>query len=143
MNALILFFLALGVYISLEFIRIKLKLDEVNQKSKELVEKLKGREELDEEALSQILEIQKQMYKYFIISSAIVVAALILIKIVLGDAKVLELPFIVPILNRNWLGALGTYILFYFLISLVGGIAKKVYKNFVKKEANGEKSSNS
>ncbi|HIP90426.1 MAG TPA: hypothetical protein EYH22_02645 [Candidatus Nanopusillus sp.] len=127
---IIIFCIATFVYISLELLRRKINLEEINTKSKEILDKLKSNPELDDSSLKELMDIQKKVYLYFIYSSIVLFGALFIVVHLIPDGPIITLPFVIPILNKNWLGPLGTYILFYFIISSVAGIIKKYIKVF-------------
>ena len=137
LEAIIIFLVSLFVYLSLEFLRSKLKIEELQEKSKKIVEKMKENPNLDDESLKELLEVQRKFYQYFMYSSLILLGVIMILKFAIHDKPIIKLPFKLPLLNKDWLGPLGTYILFYFLVSLLAGLLKKAYKSFLKEKANG------
>jgi len=140
-EAILIFFIAVLVYISLELLKKKMNLEEVNAKSRELLDKLKSNPELDSNSLKELIDIQKRFYLYFIYSSVILLGTLFAIIHLIPNEPILTFPFVIPLLNKNWLGPLGTYILFYLIVSFTANtiklLIKKIYKSFLKEKANG------
>ena len=141
LEIILIFCIAVFVYVSLEILRKKINLEEINTKSRELLDKLKSNPELDDKSLKEFMDIQKRMYMYFIYSSIILFGALFIVAHLLPNSPVLTFPFTIPLLNKNWLGPLGTYILFYLIVSFTADttklLIKKIYKSFLKEKANG------
>jgi len=141
LEIILIFCIAVFVYVSLEILRKKINLEEINTKSRELLDKLKSNPELDDKSLKEFMDIQKRMYMYFIYSSIILFGALFIVAHLLPNNPVLTFPFTIPLLNKNWLGPLGTYILFYLIVSFTADtiklLIKKIYKSFLKEKANG------
>jgi|GEM_PF-5739235 len=53
------------------------------------------------------------------------------------EVIVIKLPFKLPIFNKEWLSTFGSYLIFYFLLSFVSSIIKRIYKFIHKTRTNG------
>ena len=130
MKTIFLVILAIILLISQEILKKKLKLEEYSKKAKEISEKIK-KEGLKDEHLKEIVEVQKKMINYMIYSMIVFFIILLIVKQYFNE-PIIYFPFDIPILNRNYLMGLGSFLLIYFLVSLIYNIVKKVLMKYGK-----------
>ena len=127
-------FLAIFVIVINELIRKKLRIDYIQKEMKELAEKLKKNPELSDEDMEKLIKLNKELMKFMFIPMVIIIPVLYILVKVLGDIKILEFERSLPIINKNWIGALGTYIIVSIILSTIVLLYKKYKTKFLNKD---------
>lgn len=127
-------FLAIFVIVINELIRKKLRIDDIQKEMKELAEKLKKNPELSDEDTEKLIKLNKELMKFMFIPMVIIIPVLYILVKVLGDIKILEFERSLPIINKNWIGALGTYIIVSIILSTIVLLYKKYKTKFLNKD---------
>jgi len=127
-------FLAIFVIVINELIRKKLRIDYIQKEMKELAEKLKKNPEFSDEDMEKLIKLNKELMKFMFIPMVIIIPVLYILVKVLGDIKILEFERSLPIINKNWIGALGTYIIVSIILSTIVLLYKKYKTKFLNKD---------